>query len=509
MTKNWKEVLLVVGLTALAGFIRVFNIEGLPAGLHGDEAITGLEGMRILREGWIGSYSYHAIGQPAGTLYPTAISVWLLGNTILSLRLISVLLGTVTIPVLYVVVRRSFGIRVALIASLLLATLNWEVHYSRLAFPLIGWPLTVAVAVGTLTEAIKKNTPRWWAMVGLASGLGIYVYNAHLFLVGLLSLFIACYVWKRRRIAPGAIFTVTLLLAGLPMIMFAAGPANSYFSHFNEAGLFTRDYWQAIDAVEKVMLVSDRYRDWWEIALHKGYLDEVDSIGLTPVIGVPIMLLAATGMIISLKRYRSEPLATLGFLIVALLPFAAVSTVGAYARRTLPMALFLCMFAGIAVEGLLGLPRAHSTRHKLYKTLAGIGLTICITFIVFQNLFSYFGVFGSTENQRNLNAREFTDAVKIMRQLGPGHCFYFMSGQWSVNYEVRQYLVPAACSEDRSAEFGRFDLGLNNPREGKAVFLLLDRYRSLLKDLQELYPGGKVIYGPERDPTFVAYEVGE
>ena len=38
---------------------------------------------------------------------------------------------------------------------------------------------------------------------------------------------------------------------------------------------------------------------------------------------------------------------------------------------------------------------------------------------------------------------------------------YFFSGRWSYNYETRRYLAPDVAGEDRSTQFGRFDLFTN------------------------------------------------
>jgi len=55
--RNRWELIAVILLTAIAAFLRTFRLEEIPAGFHGDEAWGGIEGLRILREGWIGPYA--------------------------------------------------------------------------------------------------------------------------------------------------------------------------------------------------------------------------------------------------------------------------------------------------------------------------------------------------------------------------------------------------------------------------------------------------------------------
>ncbi|MDP9366833.1 MAG: glycosyltransferase family 39 protein, partial [Chloroflexota bacterium] len=145
----------------IAAFLRFSDLSILPSGLHGDEAITGLEGQRILREGWIGPYSPQALGQPSGPLYATAAAVAWLGHTVFAVRVVPALMGTITVAALFVLLRLSVGSRAALIGAALLAVMNWHVHFSRIGFPLASWPLVVLLAAIGLVEATKRGQTRW------------------------------------------------------------------------------------------------------------------------------------------------------------------------------------------------------------------------------------------------------------------------------------------------------------------------------------------------------------
>ena len=75
--RNRWELLALFLLTAVAAFLRIYRLEQIPAGFHGDEAWSGIEGLRILQEGWIGPYSTSAMGQATGPFYLTALLLWL------------------------------------------------------------------------------------------------------------------------------------------------------------------------------------------------------------------------------------------------------------------------------------------------------------------------------------------------------------------------------------------------------------------------------------------------
>ena len=86
--RNHWELLAVAFLTVAAAFLRVYRLEEIPAGFHGDEALTGIEGLRILQEGWIGPYTSSALGQLTGPFYLTALLIWLLDASVFSVRLV-------------------------------------------------------------------------------------------------------------------------------------------------------------------------------------------------------------------------------------------------------------------------------------------------------------------------------------------------------------------------------------------------------------------------------------
>ena len=103
------ELLLVLLCTGVAAFLRIYRLADLPPGLHGDEAWTGLDALRIIDEGWIGPYVGSALGQPTGPLYFTAFVFKLSHASLFTLRLSMAILGVATVPLAYLLFRVGFG----------------------------------------------------------------------------------------------------------------------------------------------------------------------------------------------------------------------------------------------------------------------------------------------------------------------------------------------------------------------------------------------------------------
>ena len=125
-------------LTIAAGVLRLYRVTELPGGLHGDEALTGLDALRVVREGWIGPYVGSALGQTTGPLYFTALVFALSKPTTFTLHLSMALFGIATVPAAYFLMRVGFGRWVALFAVIALTFSYWHLFYSRAAFMLIS-----------------------------------------------------------------------------------------------------------------------------------------------------------------------------------------------------------------------------------------------------------------------------------------------------------------------------------------------------------------------------------
>ena len=512
MRALWRRVaawrwtsLVVAGLIVAAALgLRLHELTTLPAGFHGDEAVAGQEAQRILREGSIGPYSPYVWGQPTGPIYLMAASVWAFGNTIFAVRLVPALLGALTVLALYLLLRRAFGLPVAIAGASLLAVMSWHLHYARIGFPLEAWPLAVTLAVAALMEARRRDDWRWWLAAGGLAGLGMHAYNAHPLFLGILVLFIGLDVLWRRRLNLAALggFVAMLALAALPLAVYALTQPQEYATHFQEASFFQREEWlAAVTLADKARLIAGRYVGFWEHACCKPEVDLVDASGITPLARPALLLLAAAGALLGLAR-RRHPLVVLGLLIVLLTPFGAVFTVGAVARRTLIMAPFLATFAALGAVEIVALARAWGRRRAAVAAVAAAGL---FGLVAAQTWHDYFVTFAGSPEQRRILGDELTDASLFMADLPDEHYVYFYFERASFHYPTRPFLAPDARGEDRSAEFGRpgFDI---DPAQGAPVFVLVGAYKPAIEEVQRLYPDGQTYAGgPAQEPTFIAY----
>ena len=148
---SWPLVTLVA-ITAVALFIRLFSLTDIPPNLVPDEADNLITVYRIMADIGPGFFELDWKPQPAFSAYMMGWFMGVFGETIVGMRMASVVLSTASILVFYAVVRQQgVGRPASLGATFLLATGVWYLHFSR-----SGWE-NVHVALYALSAMLALN----------------------------------------------------------------------------------------------------------------------------------------------------------------------------------------------------------------------------------------------------------------------------------------------------------------------------------------------------------------
>ncbi len=523
------ELIVLLAIVVAGLLLRALHLETMPPGLHGDEAIAGLEANRILAEGGIGPYSPPALGQPSGPLYLTAVSVWLLGDTVTAVRIVPALLSTLTIVALYVIVRRHLGIACALVAAAVLATMSWHIQLGRIGFPISAWPLVAVIAVGVQLEAVRARTVAWWLLSGMAVGLGVHAYHSHLVLSAILlahaavAMLRATPLWRMVARWLGA-WLLGFVLVTWPMIAYALRPDSGYFNHARQVSIFRTDDWTSRRSwIDRIGLLADRYRDYWDGMVRHARIDGVDGSGVATLLPVALLVPIAIGFAVLIRsrgRMRGGSLLVLALVICLLLPGAAAITIDGEARRTFamaPMVAVLVAFGTVCpLRALLDAWRARAPGRAWRLRIAAVALMSALIvpiagWVTWHNLHAQFVLLPDSDSTRFIFAVEMTAASRYMATLPPETRVYFYSERWSFDYETRQFLAPETDGENRSSAFGDFSMTLG-PGDHDVTFILLGHYRDELETLWIRYPTGVTFIPGDpdtelADAPFVAYRV--
>jgi 4-amino-4-deoxy-L-arabinose transferase-like glycosyltransferase len=290
-------------------------------------------------------------------LYYFSLHAWmgLVGRSPLAARFFSVILGMVTVALLWRLAAWCFDRRVGLAVGLLAAINPFHVAYSQEArmYALLG--LAAVTAAWGLLRALEKGR-RWWALYAVGAALTIYAHNLGAFVVLAFNLLaVARRRWWRRLPALALADLAALALYAPWLIWVLPG----------QLGFIERAYWLAPpgagEAVRALMLPVLTFYE-------EVYASWLLGLGLFASLFLLVLLL--------LRVWRTRSRAA-WFLLLCWVPvvtlFAVAQLRPVYLERALlPSALFYLVAAGwLLARG--GLPRFLNTGLAVLLLVAVIG----------------------------------------------------------------------------------------------------------------------------------------
>ena len=498
------DAIAMLSLTAFTALLRLWRLDSIPLGLHGDEAWTGIDARRILSEGWIGVYVESALGQPTGPLYFTALLFTFLPETTFTLRLSMALFGIATIPLAYVAFSLMFNRTTGVFGAVILSVMTWHLHLGRTGFMVISWPFMEVAVLVALWVAFRQRQPLWFIAAGALTGLGVYTYNAYLLFVPVAFVPVVWMLLERRErferyrsLYFAVAFGAMALLVALPLLRFAVDDWDRYRRHQEVVGVTNSQAWTEGDTLDRVDVLWDRAREWQRGLIFGDRPDQGDGLaeyGLPPVEPL-IYFVALGGLLIALVNIRRKEFAVCVAAFVVL-PLGAILTVNdGLFRRTLGLAPFVAVLAAIPLAMAWD---ALAARRRDAFAIAGMALVAAVpSYAGAQAIYDYFGPAQDTFTMRVVYPYELDAAARYMDGLPKDTYVYFYSDRWRLRYETVRFLAPGVQGEDRSREFRdparipsdggvRADID----REGPVAFVLLDAYLEEIDRIMREHPGG-------------------
>ena len=333
LLKLYTERVLPIIVLLVAVFLRFHNLDTIPRGIMTDEAWNGLDALRIL-DGERPVFLTANFGREALFVYLQAIGIAFLGQTSFALRAVSAVTGILTVVAAYVLVRRMFSARVALLASGWLTVSLWHVIFSRTGLRSVSLPLFLAVGFYCLWRGLEGvsqsvevkhasalpttiNRPRpaiWFALGGVVIGLSLYTYSVARFapfVIVALALYIA---FLHRRLLPHALPGLALALT-LATLVFL--PEGLFFLRHPESFLErAHDVWVFNPALHQgnpgQALLDSALRSLGMFAIY-GDPGWPHNISGRPIFDPLSALLMLVGLALAVRRFRQP---AYGFIII-------------------------------------------------------------------------------------------------------------------------------------------------------------------------------------------------
>lgn len=205
-------VLAVIGLTAFAFLLRLSQIR---QSLYGDEIWTYADILgKSLRSVLT---NVHTGGENSPPLFfVLAYGTGKLGDLSVWIRLPSIVLNALTIPLLYLIGRETVGRIAGLLAGAIVALSPFSFYYGVEARPYATMAFFVALSTWALLRAVRTNYAPWWVLYTVAAVAAAYSHYTCVFVLlaqGVWSLW-AC----RHRISAPLISGAAALILYAPWI---------------------------------------------------------------------------------------------------------------------------------------------------------------------------------------------------------------------------------------------------------------------------------------------------
>jgi 4-amino-4-deoxy-L-arabinose transferase-like glycosyltransferase len=236
-------------LLLLIGFgLRLFQLEQYPLGVNQDELSNIYDGYSIAETGadrWgqkfpvilrgFGSLDY----RPPMYAWLSAITIQVFGFSVASGRLVSALLGCLSLVLIYAVAKRIGGAVFAGFALLAATFSPWHILFSRIASEGAMLPPFFLISACYLWQRARDASykPGTLALLGLCIGLGTNTYQAGkvLFFLFAVMCLLDFWRWRTRFLTNAAIFGAFCLLGAVPQISALLTKPGQFFARANSA----------------------------------------------------------------------------------------------------------------------------------------------------------------------------------------------------------------------------------------------------------------------------------
>ena len=239
LSHHWLHVLLVL---LFAGVLRFVNLSTVPRGIFHDEAWSAAKALDILNgTAPVQVYFPENNGMDALHVYLIALLFKFTGPLALGSRIISALMGTLTVLATYWLAWELPADDRKRHAAAIIAALIYSVMLTAIATARSGWhspsfALLAIVCLAALIRGRRVNRVRWFILAGAVAGLTQYTYpSARLLPVWLMVIAVIDLVLQRGR--RRKVFIQYALAALMAIIVFL--PLGLYFAQ-NPQWLFER-----------------------------------------------------------------------------------------------------------------------------------------------------------------------------------------------------------------------------------------------------------------------------
>lgn len=536
LAEGWRQldrrtVLLLLGITLLGAFFRVYRLNSVPLEMTSDHAEKLLDVYDVLN-GHRPVFFPRNTGREAFQFYLTAGLIRFtpleLGH--LALKVGTAIFGIIAVPFTYLLGRELYGRPAGLLAAFFLAVSHWHVAITRVG---LRFPFTAAFATPALYflfRALRFNRRNDWLAAGVLLGLGLHTYTAMRIVPILFALLVLLkaatdlLARRRKNAAPGSdaaggwqrsFWINCTLAAGAALLLFL--PLLRYMQE--KPHMF---WYRAASRAGEGSTLIEQVHTFWNNTVNAllmfNYVGDVvpaNTIPESPALGLVAGALFPLGcayLMWRMCRYRERRAAyvLLSFFVLLLpsilsLAFPqenpSVVRTGGAAPFVMIMVALPLVAAGQRLRRLSVKPRA---------VLLALGLAILLSLAVADDFRWYFVEYDASVRASLWNASEMGREVRQFVEDGGAfeNVYHVAYPHW---VDTRNIAITAGNITWRNAVLELEQIVAHAGEPGRKLYLLHPSHSAAVKMLQTTYPGGVLRrYESERPgKDFLLYVVPE
>ena len=509
-SQNKQEVLIATAIILVGAFLRAYILTLHPFPWSGDESSIGTEASRILKGEVTNFFEGGWSGQPNWSFVPTALAEIIFGQTILAVRIVSVLEGTLTILFTYLLALELFekNRTVAILAAGFLVAFPVHLQFSRLGVNDIMDSLNVSLVLWLVVRAIRKDRTIDYLWAGIAGGLTFYTYIGSRLVLALAVFVFAYTVFRQHGYLRSHFSHLGIFLAG---VVVAIAPEGYYFfQHYNI--FLTR--WAQTNILSNHWLIDAAHNAGVSIPafLWKHFTDTILVYISNPAVAgcfnSPMPYLTIIGSILFLfgmgyafSKLFEARMMTLLVWFWAVIFFGGFMTQDAPANSRLVMSLpAVALFVGLGIFKFTD----YLLKIKLINLLwQKIVITLIILILVGQNIGFYFGVYYYQNYNEDANGELGQQTGLELQRLGTDYDLYmFGIPRVFAAFPTTVFLAPDNDLIDLTTD--KINSLTLRPDKGN-IFVAIPENRADLTAIEQKFPGGTWESVPRRFKAEVLY----
>jgi hypothetical protein len=496
---------LVAAITVIGSLLRYWHLTEIPSHVSNDVALMGDVTSKLINSGnfnWIGSSS--ETGHLLSYDQLLAWSMRLFGQNQYGIVMFSVIFGTLSLPMVFLLGREMGGRPVGLI-SISLLTINYtHIQFSRILFGTSA-TLFAILTFYLLTRGLRTRQPLWFGLAGVTISLGLLFYDAGRILPVIVMAMIAWqWLWQKESLRANLknwLFLITGALVSFgPILAFALSNLFDFTGRGNVVMLWTPDVWNhemaTYQTTSGLRVIMEQV---WRTFLTPFLTGDNSPLFLfqRPIVASLVAVLSILGVGFIFSRLKNDKYFMLASWVILTFIFGGVLTSDPPFWPHLIVAIpAILMIAALGAVRSIELTAPLIGRYGYL--LLGSVMVVAILITGFVNWTAYYSF---VQN----NALPKMRISRYLSSLSLSYHAYLLSTDFSWKEHTFAFFNRDMPGQDLTPEMLQSDPPASNQ---PGVFILFN-HPELVLVLQNLYPGGELIEHTDfnNNLAFISYKV--